>query len=278
MSSVLKLMTCFHWPCLGWVNLGWCVRKGTQNQQRQTCLLIFISVLAQTCTNTHIFLMRLPSQTFIDTVNPTARAVLHSIYLCLIPIKPGLWTSSFSKPINLEGDKIQRQPFGHLFSPLKNKTNQNKAHTSKPLGKPSHMVAWLQENAADICQIYMCGKCGSAWQPAVSLSSAKQLKGVKLFFSTLYIGNYSIRLTVGPRALRLSIQSCFRMSYISENRVLRWDLCKFLLYSLGLLVGFPHCPETLHVFGPRVDSFLFIFLRCCKMIQWHFIKIVVWRQ
>lgn len=128
MSSVLKLITCFHWPCLEWVNLNWCVHTGTYNQHRQTCLLIYISMLAHTCTNTHIFLMRLPLQTFIDAVNLTARAVLHSIRLCLIPIKPGLWTSKFSKPINLEGDKIQKQPSNNLFLHEKKQTKIKPTH------------------------------------------------------------------------------------------------------------------------------------------------------
>lgn len=113
MSSVLELITCFHWPCVERVNRSWCAHMGSHSKQRQARMHICISVLAHAHTDTHIFLMRLPRQTFIDPVNLTAGAVRHSIYLCLIPIKPGLWTNWFSKPITLEGDKITtfEQPF-----------------------------------------------------------------------------------------------------------------------------------------------------------------------
>lgn len=81
--------------------------------------------------------MRLPRQAFIDLVNLTARAVHHSIYLCLIPIKPGLWTNKFSKPITLEGDKIQEQPLYNLSLP--HISNQNKTQ----IYNRSRMATWL---------------------------------------------------------------------------------------------------------------------------------------
>lgn len=128
------------------------------SRQIQTWTHIYISVLAHSRTNAQFLLMRLPRQTFIDPVNLTPRAVHHSIYLCLIPIKPGLWTNSFSKPITPEGDKMQKQPLNNPF--LHEISNQNKTQIYKSPGKRT----WQHGcNTLLLTFVrFMCRKCRSA--------------------------------------------------------------------------------------------------------------------